>query len=294
MRHLTWKKDLRSLRLAVNLTASRYLDCWFQMVVLLRSIQRYRLFCLSKQTRAVSEKDLKIPHVIVISGGFCIMQGGAVLIGKAGSVFLLGSQWGLIESNSHFICLVLLMKTKRGNTQWPHEMRWKLSLFWGKSVLKLVFKVQDVSLLQCLCGFISALSALCSTCFGLMHWKVLHFIKLDFKNYFSICLCFLLNLSTNILLFHWGIFRQTDQYKLVQAQCQTFTQFSPHILIGAHFFSQAYNIHVNGVLHCRVRYSQLLGLHEQVSLQPSQYSHHCRCALDQKWLVCMCGALKAV
>uniref|UniRef100_A0A8C3U5F3 Sorting nexin-17 n=1 Tax=Catharus ustulatus TaxID=91951 RepID=A0A8C3U5F3_CATUS len=26
----------------------------------------------------------------------------------------------------------------------------------------------------------------------------------------------------------------------------------------------AYNIHVNGVLHCRVRYSQLLGLHEQV------------------------------
>lgn len=30
---------------------------------------------------------------------------------------------------------------------------------------------------------------------------------------------------------------------------------------------QAYNIHVNGVLHCRVRYSQLLSLHEQVSLQ---------------------------
>lgn len=29
--------------------------------------------------------------------------------------------------------------------------------------------------------------------------------------------------------------------------------------------SQAYNIHVNGVLHCRVRYSQLLGLHEQVT-----------------------------
>uniref|UniRef100_A0A3B3RML3 Sorting nexin-17 n=1 Tax=Paramormyrops kingsleyae TaxID=1676925 RepID=A0A3B3RML3_9TELE len=26
----------------------------------------------------------------------------------------------------------------------------------------------------------------------------------------------------------------------------------------------AYNIHVNGVLHCRVRYSELLGLHEQV------------------------------
>lgn len=26
----------------------------------------------------------------------------------------------------------------------------------------------------------------------------------------------------------------------------------------------AYNIHVNGVLHCRVRYSQLLGLHEQM------------------------------
>uniref|UniRef100_A0A8C5C187 Sorting nexin-17 n=1 Tax=Gadus morhua TaxID=8049 RepID=A0A8C5C187_GADMO len=28
--------------------------------------------------------------------------------------------------------------------------------------------------------------------------------------------------------------------------------------------SQAYNIHVNGVLHCRLRYSQLLGLHEQI------------------------------
>uniref|UniRef100_A0A8C4EQJ5 Sorting nexin-17 n=1 Tax=Dicentrarchus labrax TaxID=13489 RepID=A0A8C4EQJ5_DICLA len=28
--------------------------------------------------------------------------------------------------------------------------------------------------------------------------------------------------------------------------------------------SRAYNIHVNGVLHCRVRYSQLLGLHEQI------------------------------
>ncbi|XP_015471366.1 sorting nexin-17 isoform X1 [Parus major] len=28
--------------------------------------------------------------------------------------------------------------------------------------------------------------------------------------------------------------------------------------------SPAYNIHVNGVLHCRVRYSQLLGLHEQL------------------------------
>uniref|UniRef100_A0A7M4E8J7 Sorting nexin-17 n=1 Tax=Crocodylus porosus TaxID=8502 RepID=A0A7M4E8J7_CROPO len=28
--------------------------------------------------------------------------------------------------------------------------------------------------------------------------------------------------------------------------------------------TQAYNIHVNGVLHCRVRYSQLLGLHEQL------------------------------
>ncbi|KAG9469998.1 hypothetical protein GDO78_019128, partial [Eleutherodactylus coqui] len=26
----------------------------------------------------------------------------------------------------------------------------------------------------------------------------------------------------------------------------------------------AYNIHVNGVLHCRVRYSQLFGLHEQL------------------------------
>lgn len=37
-------------------------------------------------------------------------------------------------------------------------------------------------------------------------------------------------------------------------------------LISPHSFPQAYNIHVNGVLHCRVRYSQLLGLHEQVSL----------------------------
>lgn len=38
----------------------------------------------------------------------------------------------------------------------------------------------------------------------------------------------------------------------------------------SYFFSffplQAYNIHVNGVLHCRVRYSQLLGLHEQVTI----------------------------
>lgn len=39
---------------------------------------------------------------------------------------------------------------------------------------------------------------------------------------------------------------------------------------------QAYNIHVNGVLHCRVRYSQLLGLHEQVGL-PSKHSV-CLCA----------------
>ncbi|KFW82621.1 Sorting nexin-17, partial [Manacus vitellinus] len=31
-----------------------------------------------------------------------------------------------------------------------------------------------------------------------------------------------------------------------------------------HLSLQAYNIHVNGVLHCRVRYSQLLGLHEQL------------------------------
>ncbi|MEQ2300629.1 Sorting nexin-17 [Ameca splendens] len=30
------------------------------------------------------------------------------------------------------------------------------------------------------------------------------------------------------------------------------------------FCGKAYNIHVNGVLHCRVRYSQLLGLHEQI------------------------------
>uniref|UniRef100_A0A3Q2PV20 Sorting nexin-17 n=1 Tax=Fundulus heteroclitus TaxID=8078 RepID=A0A3Q2PV20_FUNHE len=34
----------------------------------------------------------------------------------------------------------------------------------------------------------------------------------------------------------------------------------PHSMI----LPPAYNIHVNGVLHCRVRYSQLLGLHEQM------------------------------
>ncbi|KAM4771651.1 sorting nexin-17 [Rhinophrynus dorsalis] len=33
----------------------------------------------------------------------------------------------------------------------------------------------------------------------------------------------------------------------------------------------AYNIHVNGVLHCRVRYSQLLGLHEQLR---KEYGHN--------------------
>uniref|UniRef100_A0A672P3Q3 Sorting nexin-17 n=1 Tax=Sinocyclocheilus grahami TaxID=75366 RepID=A0A672P3Q3_SINGR len=33
----------------------------------------------------------------------------------------------------------------------------------------------------------------------------------------------------------------------------------------------AYNIHVNGVLHCRVRYSQLLGLHEQIK---KEYGHN--------------------
>lgn len=49
---------------------------------------------------------------------------------------------------------------------------------------------------------------------------------------------------------------------------------------------QAYNIHVNGVLHCRVRYSQLLGLHEQVGL-PSKHSVSL-CAL-----LCTCVALKA-
>lgn len=37
--------------------------------------------------------------------------------------------------------------------------------------------------------------------------------------------------------------------------------------VNFHFLLQAYNIHVNGALHCRVRYSQLLSLHEQVSLQ---------------------------
>ncbi|KAJ8008677.1 hypothetical protein DPEC_G00080900 [Dallia pectoralis] len=33
----------------------------------------------------------------------------------------------------------------------------------------------------------------------------------------------------------------------------------------------AYNIHVNGVLHCRVRYSQLLSLHEQIK---KEYGNH--------------------
>uniref|UniRef100_A0A8D0CT28 Sorting nexin 17 n=1 Tax=Sander lucioperca TaxID=283035 RepID=A0A8D0CT28_SANLU len=42
------------------------------------------------------------------------------------------------------------------------------------------------------------------------------------------------------------------------------TCLSLHILTCPHSFPQAYNIHVNGVLHCRVRYSQLLGLHEQI------------------------------
>uniref|UniRef100_A0A8C3I0V6 PX domain-containing protein n=1 Tax=Chrysemys picta bellii TaxID=8478 RepID=A0A8C3I0V6_CHRPI len=36
------------------------------------------------------------------------------------------------------------------------------------------------------------------------------------------------------------------------------------VILGSPFPLQAYNIHVNGVLHCRVRYSQLLGLHEQL------------------------------
>uniref|UniRef100_A0A8C0H8W8 Sorting nexin-17 n=1 Tax=Chelonoidis abingdonii TaxID=106734 RepID=A0A8C0H8W8_CHEAB len=38
---------------------------------------------------------------------------------------------------------------------------------------------------------------------------------------------------------------------------------SPGSDLGA-FSPLAYNIHVNGVLHCQVRYSQLLGLHEQL------------------------------
>uniref|UniRef100_A0AAY4AYH8 PX domain-containing protein n=1 Tax=Denticeps clupeoides TaxID=299321 RepID=A0AAY4AYH8_9TELE len=40
-----------------------------------------------------------------------------------------------------------------------------------------------------------------------------------------------------------------------------------HLMHNGFLFAshpQAYNIHVNGVLHCRVRYSQLLGLHEQI------------------------------
>lgn len=44
------------LRLALNLTKSRYLDFWFQMEVLQRSAEQYLLFCLAKQTRNVSEK----------------------------------------------------------------------------------------------------------------------------------------------------------------------------------------------------------------------------------------------
>lgn len=72
------------------------------------------------------------------------------------------------------------------------------------------------------------------------------------------------------------------------AQCQPFKAF----LLRIFSLPQAYNIHVNGVLHCRVRYSQLLGLHEQVN-------HHnllicCQCALDQKSEACMRGAPNAV
>lgn len=43
--------------------------------------------------------------------------------------------------------------------------------------------------------------------------------------------------------------------------------FSSRHWIHLRLLFQAYNIHVNGVLHCRVRYSQLLSLHEQVRLQ---------------------------
>uniref|UniRef100_A0A4W5K8C1 PX domain-containing protein n=1 Tax=Hucho hucho TaxID=62062 RepID=A0A4W5K8C1_9TELE len=38
-------------------------------------------------------------------------------------------------------------------------------------------------------------------------------------------------------------------------------------VLSANLFSsllQAFNIHVNSVLHCQVRYSQLLGLHQQI------------------------------
>lgn len=67
---------------------------------------------------------------------------------------------------------------------------------------------------------------------------------------------------------------QTDLNKLLH-NGRPSRSFSSCISIGLHSFPQAYNIHVNGVLHCRVRYSQLLGLHEQVSLQSPQYTHCC-------------------
>uniref|UniRef100_A0A8C7K8S0 Sorting nexin-17 n=1 Tax=Oncorhynchus kisutch TaxID=8019 RepID=A0A8C7K8S0_ONCKI len=40
--------------------------------------------------------------------------------------------------------------------------------------------------------------------------------------------------------------------------------YSVQVIVQTMSTTAAYNIHVNGVLHCRVRYSQLLGLHEQI------------------------------
>lgn len=178
-------------------------------MVLWRSIQTRLLFCLLKQTRAASEKELKIPPVIVVSGGFCIMQGEAVLIGKAGSVFPLGIQWALIESNSHFICLVLLMKTKRGNSQWQHEMRWKLRLFWGKSALKLVFRVQDVNC-YCFRVFVVLFQHRVYYPAPALDWCTeKSFIKLSLCSeiiFLYICLCFLLNIYIRILNYFIGAF----------------------------------------------------------------------------------------
>lgn len=78
-------------------------------------------------------------------------------------------------------------------------------------------------------------------------------------------------IATSVLV--QSLYNMSDLYRLLS------------FLICHQSFPQAYNIHVNGVLHCRVRYSQLLGLHEQVSLNPLQYTNCCQLALDRNWLV---------
>ena len=83
-----------------------------------------------------------------------------------------------------------------------------------------------------------------------------------------------LYLMFSCLLFHPQAFK-TDRYKLccdVHSLCTMSDLFKAFLLRFKISLPQAYNIHVNGVLHCRVRYSQLLGLHEQVSLKQSQFT----------------------